>query len=156
MVVLFVLIGIVVVIGLMSLTFVLVEGSDTLNPINQPCDGISTTGLLDTSKLPCVMVNGYVTSDKLTVGYQPLTVLTATPYPYKTACATLCSQVANGHCVDNNGDVDETLDTSYQVCLKQLAPTRCVGVAMPVGYSGNTYYYAKTFYTTDVQTGTCT
>lgn len=155
MVVLFVLIGVIVVIGLLLLTFVLIEGSGKFGPINQPCDQISTSGLLDTSGLPCVVVNGVTTSDKLSVGYHPLAILTPNPYPYKTACATLCGRVANGHCVDSNGDIDNELDPTYQGCLKNLAPNRCVGVAMPVGYSGNTYYYAKTFYTADVQTGSC-
>jgi hypothetical protein len=155
MVVLIVLIVAVVIIGLISLTFVLIEGSESLNTINQPCDQISTTGLLNTTGLPCVVVNGVTTSDKLSVGYQPLAVITPNPYPYKTACATLCGRVANGHCVDNSGNIDEMLDPTYQSCLTKLAPTQCVGVAMPVGYSGNTFYYVKTFYTDDVQTGTC-
>lgn len=157
MIILLVMIGIIVLVGIIALSVLLVQGGSGGGVFNKPCSEISTSSLVNAQGMPCVIgTGGAVTSDKLSVGYQPLAILTPNEYPYKTACATLCSRVNDGHCVTSSGEIDPLNDPTYQACLKNLEPQNCIGTAMPVAYSGNTLYYVKSFYTVDVRTGTCT
>lgn len=97
--------------------------------------------LFDVSDQPRICNGRVTTTDRLGISYSPQAVLSTSETPYTIACATMCARISNGVCLDSYGDVVK----NYQTCLERLKPERCSGVALPVGYSGNTFYYIKRF-----------
>lgn len=109
------------------------------------CDNADTSQLQDVSDQPRLCNGKIVTNDRLVIDYSPSVIISPIPYSYTIACASMCTQIVNGECLDSQGNIVD----AYSTCLEKLAPSNCTGNALPVGYSGNTLYYVERFVQND-------
>lgn len=93
--------------------------------------------LPDVFNLECCVVGGNLTPNKY---FAPLDlVVSPQAVPYAQACAGFCTDGVSttdpSQCRNGIGQ------QAYTVCLNELRPVDCLGIAMPIAKSRLTYYY---------------
>ncbi len=105
--------------------------------IETPCV-VSFDLLPNIANTKCCFINGQVTADKYVESLDM--VVSTNPEFYLDVCEEFCIEgydKVNNKCVGNKGN------NSFISCVQKTKPVNCTSIAMPVAYSGTTYYYAK-------------